>query len=119
MARSFRHLKQSEIREIVAAAHRGETQTSIARRFEIDRSTVHYHLQQYERAFPEQQSAYAVIKIEVRKTCLHPSARCTVCQIMWDKIRREETETIRVLRAKLEDANSRLRVAGLAVESVV
>lgn len=114
--RHFRHLTKAEISDIVASHAQGETQASLARRYGIDHSTVHYHVQAYERAYPEQGGIYAVIKVDTRKTCLHPSSRCTICGEMKDELIRVERETIRTLSERLERANSLLRTEGYDVE---
>jgi hypothetical protein len=114
--RSFRHLSKAEISDIVASHYGGESQASLARRLNVDHSTIHYHLRQYERAYPEEGGVYALIKVETRKVCIHPSARCTICGEMSDMLMRGEREEIRKLTVALEEANSRLRVAGLFVE---
>lgn len=112
MGRSFRHLSRAEISQIVSRFSLGETKAELARAFNVDHSTIIYHLDKYERAYPEQGGIYAFIKVEKKKSCLHPSARCTLCSEMWDKLERQETEHIRRLRGLLAEANSRLRIAG-------
>lgn len=114
--RSFRHLSQSEISEIVTLHGDGVPKPVLAEQFGVDRSTITYHLTKFQRSYPEDGSVYAVIKSQVRKKCAHPSGRCTFCGEMWDELRRVEREQIRALTARLEDAHSRLRIAGLAVE---
>lgn len=115
--RSFRHLTKAQIEDIVASHFAGpESDADIARRLGVDHSTVHYHIRQYERAYPEQGGVYAIIKSQVRKSCIHPSGRCTICGDMWDELRRQELDTIHKLTTALADAHSRLRVAGLHVE---
>ena len=116
--RSFRQLTKGQISEIIALHHQGETATDLAVRFEVDRSTISYHIKKYETAYPEQGSYYAILKMRIRKVCLHPSARCTICSAMWDKLARQERERIEALEKALLRANSRLRVAGLIEETV-
>lgn len=116
--RQFRHLSRAEISEIIVSHNAGETQASLAQRFGVDHSTIHYHLNKYQKAYPEQGGIYAVIKVNVRKTCVHPSSRCTLCGKMRDELSRVERETIRQLRANLKDAMMRLRLAGEDVESL-
>lgn len=116
--RQFRHLSRTEISEIIVSHNAGETQASLAQRFGVDHSTIHYHLNKYQRAYPEQGGIYSLIKINIRKTCVHPSSRCTLCGKMKDELSRTEREIIRKLRAHLEDAKMRLRLAGEDVESL-
>lgn len=114
--RHFRHLNQAEISQIIARYYAGETQTALADEFQIDRSTIHYHVDKYERAYPEQGGIYSVIKVETRRTCLHPSSRCSVCGEMWDQLARNERDEIERLTKSLAAAHSRLRIAGEYVE---
>ncbi len=114
--RHFRHLNREEISELISAFHAGETQTSIAARFQVDRSTVHYHVEKFEQAYPEQESVYAIIKAKVRKVCLHPSTRCSLCGEMADTLFRAERFEIERLTKALAEANRKLCRAGLAVE---
>lgn len=116
--RHFRQLDRKEIAEIIALHHEGVSKIDLSVRFECDPSTISYHIRKYERSYPEERSFYATLKMRIRKTCSHPSARCTICTIMWDQLARQEREEIAALRKALEGANSRLRVAGLAVETV-
>jgi hypothetical protein len=111
-----RHLSREEIWDIIRSSQAGESKGSIARRHDVDHSTVIYHLDKYHRAYPEESSVYAVIKVQARKTCTHPSAKCTLCGRMEDKIKREERRLIRELTERLARANKRLTAAGLAVE---
>ena len=114
--RHFRQLSKTQIMELVAMHHAGETHTEIAVKFEVDRSTVSYHITKYEQAYPEQPSFYAALKARIKKTCIHPSSRCTICGFMRDDLARQERETIETLTKQLNEANSRLRIAGLAAE---
>lgn len=114
--RSFRHLKPAEISEIISAHHAGVSQAELARRFSVDHSTIHYHLEKFERSYPEEGGVYAVLKAKVRKVCAHPSGRCNFCGEMWDGLMRQERTQIATLTRKLADAQSRLRIAGLPVE---
>lgn len=114
--RNFRHLNNDEITEIVMAFTGGESQASLAKRFSVDHSTIHYHVNKFDRSYPEQGGIYAVLKTKVRKECHHPSSRCTLCGTMRDEFSRIEREQIRKLTIALKDAHSRLRVAGLFVE---
>lgn len=116
MSRQSRHLGQREISEIIVSYHGGESQAAIARRFNIDHSTVHYHLRKYEESYPEQGGVYAFIKTDIKQVCLHPSKRCTCCGEMWDELNRKEKDEIRSLTERLKRANSKLVVAGFAVE---
>lgn len=114
--RNSRQLNRAEITEIIASYSLGETQADIARRYNVDHSTINYHIQKYRRAYPEEGGVYALIKVQQRKVCVHPSGVCTICGEMWDELRRAEREAIKDLQKRLDDAHSRLRIAGLAVE---
>jgi IS30 family transposase len=114
--RTFRQLTQTEVSAIILAHTEGATNALLAEEYDVDPSTISYHVKKYERSYPEQGGIYATLKIQVRKTCIHPSSRCTICTEMMDHLLREERELIRTLRVRLEDAHSRLRVAGLFVE---
>lgn len=114
--RHFRHLTRSEISEIVVAHQEGQTRAAIAQRYDVDPSTVSYHIQKFERAYLEEGTVYSLVKVDIRKTCVHPSSRCTFCGIMRDELARTERETIRTLTARLHNANSKLRMAGLPVD---
>lgn len=114
--RRFSRLSRAEIAEIVQASHDGESHTSLAGRFQVDRTTITYHLRKYDLAFPEQGGVYALIKKKAQRACVHPSSRCTLCHIMLDELMRGERETIRLLTEKLAVAHNRLLRAGLPVE---
>lgn len=111
--RSFRHLTSTEIRDIITSHLAGVTQAALARRFGVDHSTIHYHLEKFREAYPEQGGIYAYVKVSVRRECLHPSGRCTVCGEMWDKLERQERATIRSLKKQLAAPTSRLEAAGI------
>lgn len=114
--RHFRHLSKAQIMEIVAMHHDGLTHAQIAIKFDVDRSTVSYHVEKYDSAYPEQPSFYASLKAKIKKTCIHPSSRCTICGLMRDELIRPERELIATLTKQLADAHSRLRIAGIPVE---
>ncbi len=116
--RNFRHLTKTEISEIIDRHFQGDTNTALAAEYDVDPSTISYHITKYERACPEDRSIYAVIKVQARKVCVHPSGRCTLCGEMWDELRRVEREQIAELRGHLKDALSRLKVAGVDVKSL-
>jgi len=114
--RHFRHLSKDEIMEIVLQSHKGVPSDVLAARFQCDRSTITYHVRKYEAAYEEQESAYAIIKSRIKKVCLHPSSKCTLCGVMKDELYRNEWRRIEELTAQLEDANRKLRRAGLLAE---
>jgi IS30 family transposase len=118
MARQFKHLTQAQISEIIVSYNggTGESKNAIARRLGVDHSTIHYHIEKYERSYPEQSNVYALVRIQARKVCIHPSSKCSVCGKHNDEIRREERALIADLTVKLEAAHTRLRRAGLPVE---
>ena len=116
MPRRFNHLDRVMIQNIITSYHDGEAKAAIAKRLGIDNATVHYHINKYERTYPEQGNVYSLVKVEFKRVCTHPSLRCSLCGYHVDMIHRRELETIAALTSKLEDARSRLRQAGLSVE---
>ena len=114
--RHFRHLSRAEITDIVFSFEAGEKQADLARRFNVDHSTINYHVEKFRTAYPEQGDIYAVIKTDIRRTCVHPSSRCTFCGTMKDELQRSERELITRLTRELADAQTTLRMAGLLVE---
>lgn len=112
--RHFRHLTKDEITDIIVSYTSGkDNKASLARRFNVDHSTIIYHLDKYETAYPEQGGIYAYMKVRVRRECLHPSGRCTICGEMWDKLERQERAKIRTLTKQLAAATGRLEAAGI------
>lgn len=112
--RTFRHLTKDEITDIIVSFTGGkETKADLARRYAVDHSTIIYHLDKYKTAYPEQGGIYAFIKVKVRRECLHPSGRCTICGEMWDKLERLERSIIRKLKKDLVAATDRLAAAGI------
>ena len=107
--RTFRHLSQAQISDIITSHRSGEQATAIAQRLAIHHSTVIYHVRKHADG-----SVYAIIPPKP-KVCLHPSAKCLVCQQPWDEIRRQERAEIDSLRKKLRDAHDTLRTAGYLV----
>jgi transposase-like protein len=116
MARTFRHLTTAEISDIVLSFNQGVSKAELARRYDIDHSTIHYHIAKYERSYPEQGGIYAVIKVGVKRVCQHPSSRCTVCGDMWDQILHAEREENDRLKRELKKAHKVIELAGLLVE---
>ena len=114
--RTFRHLTSDEISDIILSFNEGESKASLARRFNIDHSTIHYHLKKYERSYPEQGGIYAFLKVRVKKVCTHPSSRCTLCGEMWDQIMRAERDENARLTRELKKAQELLGTAGMLVE---
>jgi hypothetical protein len=117
--RTFRHLTKAEIKEIIVAYHTEKpqpTKADLGRRFNVDHSTINYHLARYERTYPEDGGVYALINVDIRKTCVHPSSRCTFCHQMRDEIERSERAQIAKLTAELERARSWMRIHGIPVE---
>lgn len=112
--RHFRHLTKDEITDIIISFTSGrENKAALARRYTVHHTTIGYHLGKYREAYPEDGGIYAYLKVRVRRECLHPSGRCTVCGEMWDKLERIERRTIRRLGKKLAEATERLRAAGI------
>lgn len=116
--RSFRHLTRTEITEIIHLKLEGVGNNDLAERYGCDPSTISYHFKQYKKAYPEEGGIYALIKIEVRRKCIHPSSVCTLCGMMRDELSRKEREIIESLGRRLNDAHSTLRSVGFDVESM-
>lgn len=114
--RTFTHLSQVEIRDIVSSFYGGEAKSAIATRLAIDKSTVDYHVRKYEKTYPEQSSVYALVKVSVKKTCAHPSFKCSLCGTYKDAVHRDEKEVIRELTDALATAHARLKNAGIIME---
>lgn len=112
----FRHLTNQEINEILTAYRGGEPKLSIARRFEIDNATVHYHIRKYEDAYILDGNVYALIKASVQHTCIHPSMQCAVCGVRRDTILRDERRQIAELKAQLAETQAQLDRARGIVE---
>lgn len=112
--RSFRHLTKAEITDIIVAHTNGrQSQAQLARIYGVDHSTISYHLKRFKGAYPEQGGIYAYMKVKVRRDCIHPSGRCTLCGEMWDKLERQERSTIRRLTKQLASASAALTAAGI------
>lgn len=95
----FRHLKKTEIREIYAGFLSREPKLSIARRLNIDNSTVHYHLRKIQH-LPDTE-LIALITPTCQR-CQHTSFKCLVCGTASDNIKSEEFQTIRSLREEVQ-----------------
>lgn len=112
--RTFRHLTKDQITDIIVSFTSGQaTKAELARRYTVDHSTIIYHLEKYQAAYPEEGGIYSFMKVKVRRECLHPSGRCTLCGEMWDKLERQERATIRRLTKQLAEASHRLEAAGI------
>lgn len=114
--RQFRHLTKAEIRDIIEAWRNGAKPTDLATQYKVDPSTISYHLNKFERSYPEEGSFYASLKIRIRKVCVHPSGRCNFCGEMWDGIKRVERELIATLTRQNEEYRRTLRIHGLLME---
>lgn len=109
MRKEFRHLDKNEIKDIIVMHQQGVPKLQIAKKYKIDNSTVHYHVNKYMEVVGENEdpSFYAVIKSSFRYECKHPSLKCTVCGKANDNIHSEQSVTIRTLREELKDIKSR------------
>lgn len=94
-------LSKEQIREIVTSFNSGEGAAQIARRFNIDRSTVTYHVTKYEEANAFGTSFYSSIKVTTQHECIHPSVKCAVCGLRKDTLIRKERIRIRELEAEI------------------
>ena len=90
--RHFRHLGRDEITEIIVSYNSGVRQADLARQFNVDHSTIDYHVRKYQTAYPEQGGIYSLIKIGIKRECHHPSSKCTLCGLMSDELRRDRVE---------------------------
>lgn len=107
-------LSRTDIADIIQSYEAGETKSQIAVRYNIDHSTVIYHISKHER-MGSSSEIYAVVQIP-KRPCIHPSMKCLVCGRPQDELRREERARIRELEAALRNAKNRLREHGLPVE---
>lgn len=105
--RQFKHLSSTTIRSIYVGYLGGEPKLAIARRLEIDNSTVHYHINKIKH-LPQQQ-VVALIRPECG-TCSqgHTSFKCLVCGKGHDNIKNEEFQLIRQQRAEIAELKKRL-----------
>jgi transposase-like protein len=103
-------LTTEQIHEILVAVDKGETYSSIARRFSVDNATVRYQVEKFERTYGSTEAVYAVIR-PVQRICTHPSCKCLVCGQAQDMIRRRELDEIRTLKARIVELEGMLPVA--------
>jgi len=94
-------LSKDSIREIIVAFKEGESQAAIARRHQIDDSTVRYHVDKFETSYLHGSGVYSLIKADVQHECIHPSTVCSVCGKRHDTLMREERLKIRELEQRL------------------
>lgn len=105
--RQFKHLSSEKKRSIIVGFLADEPKLSIARRLEIDNSTVHYHINKIKHL-----SEPEIIQLIAPKCAGcgdgHPSFKCLVCGTAHDNIKSEEFHEIRRLRAANAELTRRL-----------
>lgn len=111
--KSSRQLTREQITAIVIAVSQGQTQTSLAVEYHVDRSTISYHVKKAAGSFPEEPSFYAELRAKIQPVCSHPSMRCSVCGEMHDNAVGPTQDRIRKLEAQIAQYESILRVNGL------
>ena len=81
----------------------------IAERFGIDNSTVHYHINKYERTVGDLESAdfYSIVKVGIRAECNHPSLKCSCCGKYEDNLKSEQNQKIMKLEEQIKKYISR------------
>lgn len=104
-------LGRDKINQIIVAVHQGEMRSAISKRFDVDRATIDYHVEQFEERYGSTAAIYSIIPVQ-KKACCHPSLKCLVCGKAQDNLRREELEKITKLERALNAANTRLESYG-------
>lgn len=102
--RHFKQLSDAQIRQIYVAYLSGEPKLAIARRFNIDNSTVHYHVNKINGG--GRGPVYALIAPQCAKG--HTSFKCLVCGKAHDNIMSEEFQEIIRLRRRVQELESQL-----------
>lgn len=108
-------LSKETIREILIANSQGEAKSAIAARYNVDVSTVRYHVENFERTYGASANVYAIVR-PIQRACSHPSLKCLICGMAHDNIHRRELEKIESLTIKLKGATELLRRYGHEVE---
>lgn len=104
-------LSKTQIQEILIAHSQGEAKSAIAARFNVDVSTVRYHVEIFQRTYGAPENIYAIIR-PVQKACTHPSLKCLVCGLAHDNLHRRETEAICKLSSEVDRLKAILRRYG-------
>jgi hypothetical protein len=102
--RSFRHLTSKEIREIHVGFLAGEPKLVIARRLQIDNSTVHYHINKVK----DLPRSHLVSLVAPKCSKGHTAFKCLVCGKSFDNIKSEEFQEIKRLRDRVRYLESQL-----------
>lgn len=108
-------LTAQTIQQILVEHSQGEAKSVIARRHEVDVSTVKYHVEKFENHYGSTSAVYSLIPPTPR-ACQHPSLKCLVCGKAQDHIHRREREEIAQLTQRLDRANTILERHGYDVE---
>lgn len=108
-------LSKQQIGEILLAHHNGEAKSAIAAKYNVDVSTVRYHVEIFERTYGQPENIYAIIR-PIQRACPHPSLKCLVCGMAHDNLHRRETETICKLSSEVDRLKMTLRRHGHEVE---
>lgn len=102
--RHFKQLSDAQIRQIYVAYLSGEPKLAIARRFNIDNSTVHYHVNKINGG--GRGPVYALIAPQCAKG--HTSFKCLVCGKAHDNIMSEEFQLIIRLKLRIQQLEQQL-----------
>lgn len=90
------------IKEILLKHSQGLEVAKLAKEYSVDRSTIVYHVQKFERGYSTTDKAFLEIR-QVQKVCHHPSFKCLVCGVAHDSIHRRELEQIGQLSARVKE----------------
>lgn len=107
MARQFRHLSSEQRRSIIVGYLANEPKLAIARRLNIDNSTVHYHINKIKHySEPE---IYQLIRPQCGPCETgHLSFKCLVCGTAHDNVKNEEFQELGRLRLEVKRLKARL-----------
>ena len=102
--RSFKHLNSDQIKGIIELHVQQVPKLKIAERYGIDNSTVHYHINKYERTIGDIESAdfYSIVKVGIRAECNHPSLKCSCCGKYEDNLKSEQSQKIIKLEEQIK-----------------
>ena len=101
--RTFKHLDSDTIKSIIELHVQQMPKLRIAEKFGIDNSTVHYHINKYERTVGDMESGdfYSIVKVGIRSECKHPSLKCSCCGKYEDNLKSEQSQKIIELQDQL------------------
>lgn len=108
-------LSQETIYQIIKAVDQGIPERQVAADFQVDSSTVKYHVERFEQNYGFTGAVYALIKPK-KRPCEHPSLQCLICGTGIDELRRRERDEIALLKQKLDKAMATLERHGYSIE---